>query len=320
LKEFTFEEHDFKISFNQPPIASSDSSEFNDSPLITYYWEDQNEDITHANSYYSISLVSYPSDFIHSDSAFDVVEGFINSTQYGLLDDDTFSLLTSSLIEKNGFPGKSFKWKNKSSNIFFEYQVYLIENKLFQLSVITREGQNHNFSIQKFFNSFGLLNTKAGNYKIAISSDKRTLSIEFPDTPKVDTKILDSEYGKLSLEIQTYEPKSKDDNMVYVALETKYQEKIIDKNDTYALNVFYANSINNALNSVGGTIISIHDIYYNENPGKEFRCYYSEGKAIMVYRLFYIDEILYNLGVMTLPENDKNKAMNKYFQSFKIIR
>jgi hypothetical protein len=40
LKEFTFEEHDFKISFNQPPIASSDSSEFNDSPLITYYWEE----------------------------------------------------------------------------------------------------------------------------------------------------------------------------------------------------------------------------------------------------------------------------------------
>jgi len=107
---------------------------------------------------------------------------------------------------------------------------------------------------------------------------------------------------------------------VYVASETKYPETIIDKNDTYALNTLYANSINQSLSSVGGTIISITDIDYNGNPGKEFRCYYSQGKAIMVYRLFYIDETLYNFGVMTLPEKEKNKAMNKFFESFKVIR
>jgi len=319
-KEFSFEEHNFKIDFNQPPIASSDSSEFNDAPLITYYWEAENEDATQENSYYSISVVSYPSDFIHSDSVFDVVEGFINSTQYSLLDDDTFSLLTSSLTEKEGFPGKSFKWKNNSSNIFFENQVYLIENRLFQLTVIAREGYNHNIFVQGFFNSFGLLNISKGNYKIAIAYNERTLSIEFPDTPKVDTKIVDTEHGKVSLEIQSYEPTNKDDNLVYVASETKYPEKIIDKNDPYALNTLYANSINQSLSSVSGTIISIADIDYNGNPGKEFRCYYLEGKAIMVYRLFYIDETLYNFGVITLPENEKNKAMNKFFQSFQIIR
>lgn len=319
-KEYNYEEHYFKINFNQEPVTSIDSSEFNDSPLNTFYWEVEPEDSTHENIYYSINLVSYPSDFIHSDSAFNVVEGFINSTQNSILEDETFSLLSSSLLEKNGYPGKSFKWKNNSNNIFFEYEVYLIENKLFQLSVVSREGQNHNKFIDQFFESFTLMNIPKGSFRIPNISNERTYLIEFPENPKIENRIVDSEYGKLSLEIQSYEPIDNNDNMAYVALETKYPTKIIDQNDTYSLNTFYKNSIDGSLNSVSGQLISINDIYHNGKLGKEFRCYFSEGKALMVYRLFYINESFYTFGVITLPNKDKNKAMNKFFESFKIIK
>jgi hypothetical protein len=101
-------------------------------------------------------------------------------------------------------------------------------------------------------------------------------------------------------------------------METKYPTNVINPNDTYGLNIFYKKSIDGSLNSVNGELISIIDIYYNENLGKEFRCYFSEGKALMVYRLFYIDNRLYSYGVITTPDNDKNNAMNIFLESFKI--
>lgn len=317
-KKYDYSSYNFSISFPQEPQFSIDSSTFNDSPLNTFYWELNVSDTLHSNSYYSVSLTTYPSEFIHSDSLLNVVEGFINSTQNSLLEDESYTNLSSSLIEKNGFPGKVFKWKNNSNGIFFEFHVFLIESRLFQLSIVSREGENHNKLINQYFDSFEAVNISLGTFKLPELSNKRTLSINFPENPTEQKKTVDSEYGKLQLDIQTLEPKSKDKNLVYVAMETKYPTNVIKPNNTYGLNTFYKKSIDGSLNSVNGELISIIDIYYNENLGKEYRCYFSEGKALMVYRIFYIDNRLYSYGVITTPDNDKNKTMNKFLESFKI--
>lgn len=317
-KKYDYSSYNFSVSFPQEPQFSIDSSTFNDSPLNTYFWELNVSDTLHSNSYYSVSLTTYPSDFIHSDSLLTVVEGFINSTQNSLLEDDSFTNLSSSLIEKNGFPGKVFKWKNNSNDIFFEFHVFLIESRLFQLFIVSREGANHNKLINQYFDSFEIVNVSSGTFKLPELSNNRTLSINFPEIPTEQKNTVDSEYGKLQLDIQTLEPKSKDKNLVYLAMETKYPTNVIKSNDTYGLNNFYKKSIDGSLNSVNGELISINDIYYNDNLGKEYRCYFSEGKALMVYRIYYINNRLYSFGVMTTPDNDKNKMMNKFLDSFKI--
>lgn len=317
-KIYDYSSYNFSVSFPQEPQFSIDSSTFNDSPLNTYFWELNVSDTLHSNSYYSVSLTTYPSDFIHSDSLLTVVEGFINSTQNSLFEDDSFTNLSSSLIEKNGFPGKVFKWKNNSNDIFFEFHVFLIESRLFQLFIVSREGANHNKLINQYFDSFEIVNVSSGTFKLPELSNNRTLSINFPEIPTEQKNTVDSEYGKLQLDIQTLEPKSKDKNLVYVAMETKYPTNVIKSNDTYGLNNFYKKSIDGSLNSVNGELISINDIYYNDNLGKEFRCYFSEGKGLMVYRIYYINNRLYSFGVMTTPDNDKNKMMNKFLDSFKI--
>ena len=156
-KEYVYDAHQFKIDFYQMPEFSTERSVLNDSTLITYYWELNVDDPLHENIYYSASQAAYPSEFIHSDSLFPIVDGFINSTQNSLLEDDTFTLLSSSLVEKHGFPGKVYKWKNNSNNVFLEFHVYMVENKLFQLSVVSREGKNHNPLISRYFDSFELI-------------------------------------------------------------------------------------------------------------------------------------------------------------------
>jgi hypothetical protein len=318
--KYDYSSYDFKIEFPQAPSFSIDSSSFNNEPLNTYFWEVNVSDSLHPNTYYSASLTKYPSDFIHSDSLFAVVEGFINSTQSSIIDDDSYTYLSASLVAKDGFPGKVFKWKNNSNDVFFEFHVFLIENNLFQLSLVTKSGENHNTSINRYFESFEIANISPGNFKLPELSEKRTLTIHFPEKPAEQTKTVDSEYGKLLLDIQMLEPKSEDKNMVYIAMETKYSSSVVDVDNTYELNTFYKKSIDGSLNSVNGDLISINDIYFKEHLGKEFRCYFSGGEALMVYRVFYINDRLYSVGVITTPDNDKNKKMTNFLDSFKISK
>ena len=137
-KEYIFDPQNFKIAFIQEPEYSLDSSDFNGFPLISNFWELNVNDTLHENIYYSVSEIGYPSDFIHSDSLFSTVEGFISSTQSSLIGNDNFTLLGSSLTEKHGYPGKIFKWKSNPNGVFLEFHVYLVENKLFELAVVTK--------------------------------------------------------------------------------------------------------------------------------------------------------------------------------------
>jgi hypothetical protein len=317
-KEYVFDSHNFKIDFFQKPDFSVDSSVFNDSPLITYFWELNVDDPSHENIYYCVSQIAYPSEFIHSDSLFSVVEGFISSTQNGLIGDEDFTFLSSLLVEKHGYPGKVFKWKCNSNDVFLEFHVYLVENKLFELSAVSREGKNHNPFLARYFDSFEIINIRRGDYTLPVHTNERTILIRFPEVPNEQTKTVDSEYGKLSLDIQILEPKVKEDNMIYIAMETKYPSGVVDPGDTDALNGLYEKAIDGSINSVNGELISIDDIYYKDNLGKEYRCYFSEGNALMVYRYFFIDDSFYSFGVITLPERDKNEGMTAFFDSFGI--
>lgn len=317
-KEYVYDTFHFKIDFLQQPDFSVDSSVFNDSPLITYFWELNVDDPLHENIYYSVSQVNYPSDFIHSDSLSAVVDGFIGSTQNSLIGDENFTLLSSSLTEKHGYPGKVFKWKSNSNNVFLEFHVYLVENRLFELSVVSREGINHNPFLDKYFGSFEIISLHTGNYALPENANERTIIVMFPEVPDEQTKTVDSEYGKLSLDIQILEPQVKEDNMVYIAMETKYPSGLVDQEDTDALNDFYRKAIDGSLNSVNGELISINDVFFKDKPGKEYRCYFSGDQALMVYRYFFIDDNFYSIGVITLPDKDKNKGMIKFFDSFRI--
>lgn len=319
-RNYDLKEYQFTIDFFEEPDFSKDTFLYNESPLVTYFWESKVADTLHANNYYSIGLTTYPSNIIHSDSSFSLVEEFINSTQNSLVNDSIYTSLSSTLIEKNGYPGKAFKWKSKEGNVFFEFQVFLVENRLFELSVVSRQGENHNIYIDKFFDSFEFNGIPKGKFGLPQSFNKRTISVKFPMAPEEQTKILDSEYGKLTVDLQMLELKSLSDNRVYMAMETEYPNKIIDENNPDELSAYYKKSIDGAINSVNGKLVSVNDIYYNGKPGKEFRCSISNGEILMVYRVFYINHRAYSLGVLALPNNDKNKAMMKFFDSFEIMK
>lgn len=315
------DEHNFELSFYQTPLVSVDSSAFQGEPLFTYSWELDVTDSLHSNKYYSVVKTDYPADYIHSDSLFNMVEGFINSTQNYLVENDEFDLLSSTLDETNGFPGKIFKWKNVNNNVHLQFRVYLINHSLFQISAVAREGEEQNISLGRFFGSFKVVGIPNGNFQILSNNDELTYSIKFKKEPTEENKVVDSEYGKLSMDIKMLELKdSSDPNLFYIAMETKYPTDVVKDGDTYGLNRFYKKAIDGSLAAVNGVLISIEDVYYDSYLGKEYRFYYAGGQILMVYRLFYVDGSLYQHGVITEPKKDKNEGMNRFFKSFKLLK
>lgn len=319
--KITPKDHNFELLFYQKPIEALDSTVFQGTSLYTYSWEADIEDTLHANKYYSIHKTTYPSDFIHSDSLFSVVEGFINSTQSSLLEDDAFTLLSSTLEEKNGFPGKVFKWKNIDTDMHLQFRIYLVNNILFQLSVVSREREEHNLAVNKYFDSFELVGLVKGSFEIISDKGKSTYSINFKDEPSMQHKVIDSEYGQLPMESRILETEDGiDPNLIYISTEVTYPNAFLDEGDVYALNNLYKNSINGSLEAVNGELISIDDIYYDSYLGKEYKCYYAGGKALMIFRVFYINGRLYQHGIITDPQKDNNKDMKKFFKSFKLLK
>jgi hypothetical protein len=310
--------HNFKINFFQKPVFKVDTAELQGSPLYIYNWENDVIDTLHSNSYYSLSLSYYPAEFMHSDSSFTVVESFINSSQNSFLENKDLTLLSSTLTVKKGYPGKIFKWKRNVDNVFFEIHIYLIQNKLFELLVICREGKNHNNSIHHFIDSFEPTSILTGKFSIPNLKPETILMADFPGTPKEQSQMVDSEFGKLFLTLKSYEPTSQDSNILYMSGETAYEKEPINQGDTYSLNKFYKNAIDGSINSINGQLISISDINIEGHLGKEYKAYTTDHNVIIVYRMLYLDKKMFLLGVITPFKNDKNPAMLKFLNSFRL--
>lgn len=310
---------DFRIDFIEQPQESLDTIQLNEQPLYCYNkWVDV-KDTTHDNVQYSASETTYPAHYIHSDSTLTMVEEFIGSTQSDMSEDNDFTLLHSILIELNGYPGKEFKWKCIKSNRDLIYRYYLVKNKLYELSVVCNDNQNNNGSINRFFSSFKLLNETDGHFKIPIQSGKRKSQITFPGKTTDTYRLVDTDFGKISIDIRTYTPVGENDNLLYMLTESGYNTDVVDEKDPIALNDFYIKHMEKAISSANGVLMTLTDVNYKNYAGKEFRFHVRNETSIFVYRSFMINHCLYSIVVATNAEKDNNAAMKSFFDSFDVV-
>lgn len=317
LSQNTLIQQNFSINWVDTPQYSIDTIPLEDFGVVSEYWILEMEDESHPNWKYVISKDQYPSDYIHSDSAKSTIEELINSTQYELLDDNSLELQSSIEIENSGYYGKEFRWKDNLNNIYFRHQVYIIENSIFQLSVYSREGTNHNTDINKFFDSFQLNPSLRGNYSGNSDNYIQSYTIKFPQTPSLMSKVVDTEVGKLTMYINIFEPENDSNNFAYMVSEARYPPNTINATNKYELNSFYAKAINGSLNSTEGEIITVKDIELAGFSGKEYKCYILNGASIATYRVFLINQNLYILGVFAQIDKDENAEMKNFLDSFK---
>lgn len=317
-KDYDFSNHNFKIKFYEEPELSVDSTLANGFYITSYQWKVNIRDTSHANVHYIVAVTTLNPSVIHSDSSLNLVEDLLNEAQRPVFNNSDYVLLHSYLLEKNGFPGKVYSWKRKEYNMFMEFHSYLVENRLYEFGVITKPNKNHNVHINYFLNSFELVNVSKGKFTKPTIDKNTKLVARFPQKPEERVEMIDSKYGKLLSNMHILETKTDDSNLAYITYEAKFPPNAVNQDDIQELNSFYKTFIEGSLNTSNGELVSIKDIHYKEKLGKEFRSSLFQGSMLMIVRLFFIDNALYSIGVLTTSDKDNNKQMEDFFNSFSI--
>ena len=164
----------------------------------------------------------------------------------------------------------------------------------------------------------GFVNSKKW---FSLESKEYNFKIEFPAEPTENPQIVDSEIGELKLNMFIYETpeNGNDDNLVYLVNCTEYPDSVINSDISEILSDFFRNSIDGAVGSVSGNIISENVIQINDFPGREIKIEFQEGAAIMSLKMFLVKNRMYMLQVITESKNDSNKSIARFMDSFELM-
>lgn len=308
----------FKLNMFGEIIPSIDTLYIEDDEILMHSWTSNIEDESHPNRLYMINSSIYPSSFIHSDSTFSLIEGFLNSGVADLLEDDSYEYLSSTLMILEGYPGKEYKFKEIESGSHIIYRSYLIQNQFLELISISNPEKWFNLDNDKFHESLKLIDRKTNTIDYGFTLiETPSYEIDFPSEPKEEKMFVDSDVGKLNLSMKILETKNTSGTIAFLSGETKYPENyVMDEKD---LEEYYTLSINGTLASTNATLLDRKEFTYKGYKGVEFYASLFEGKITGVYRSVYIENTTYISGVL-MTDKTLNKEAKTFMDSFKIIK
>ena len=168
------------------------------------------------------------------------------------------------------------------------------------------------FSLLSFINSdeWYLLRSEQYGYKI-----------KFPKAPTENPQVINSEIGKLKMNIFMYDAsqKGKDDNLVYMVNYTEYPDTLISSEKTEILDDFFRNSIDGAVKNVHGELLSEKIIKIGEYPGREIKIDFKDGMAVIRMRSYLVNNKMYVLQTITETKKDFNKSITLFMDSFELL-
>jgi hypothetical protein len=147
--------------------------------------------------------------------------------------------------------------------------------------------------------------------------------IEFPQKPEESLQDVDSEIGKLKLNIKSYEVTEKspaDDNLMYLINCTVFPDSIVNSNNTARHDGFFRGTIDGAVKKIGGKLISEKKIsLQGDYPGREVQIDFNEGNAIIYMRLYLVNNKLFMLETITETAKAPNTSITRFLNSFQLL-
>ncbi len=142
----------------------------------------------------------------------------------------------------------------------------------------------------------------------------------FPKKPTESSQTVPSAIGDLELKMYMYEvtDTTKDDNLLYMLMETNYPDSLINSDKKDLLDNFFRNAIDGSANNVQGSkILTETKIELAGFPGREARVSLNVGVPCINKMHFYlVKNKMYILEVITDARKDFNKSMDKFMNSF----
>lgn len=129
-----------------------------------------------------------------------------------------------------------------------------------------------------------------------------------------------TDIGDLNYITFLHQSKEKDaDNLVYMVSYCDYPEFSIHSDSTELAEEFFKTTIETAVESVQGELAYASEIKINEYPGRLWRVYYNEGKAIIKTKAFLVKNRYYSIQVITLKDKSLNLEIDNFLDSFSLL-
>ncbi len=110
------------------------------------------------NLAYILTETEYPDSLINSDNK-DKLDAFFKNSIDGIANNFHGKLMSESKTEIKGFPGRQVKLGIQQGKSIINIRLYLVKNRMYMLEIITAADKDYNRSINKFMNSFEIMNS-----------------------------------------------------------------------------------------------------------------------------------------------------------------
>ena len=151
------EDHGYQIEFPKEPSVSVQTVNTEAGPVDMHiHMLDLSKKEEDSNLIYLSSVAKYPDTLVHSDRK-EQLAGFFKETINGLIASIDGELLDEKSVQIGEYQGEEVKVNFQDGMAIIRIRIYLVENKVYMLQVITKTENDSNDSISRFMNSFALI-------------------------------------------------------------------------------------------------------------------------------------------------------------------
>lgn len=146
--------------------------------------------------------------------------------------------------------------------------------------------------------------------------------ILIPKEPSFITKEINTENGPMKMNIFVHQPLKSDEdvNTFYGINITDYPDNVVDYKNKEDLDEFFKSSIAGSVKSVNGELVYEEIINFKGCPGRDYRVLIRNGTVTIRSKMIVVKNRVYTLTTITDKQNDFNKSISKFIDSFKLIK
>lgn len=150
-------------------------------------------------------------------------------------------------------------------------------------------------------------------------SEEFAFITKFPEQPKVTVQQVETEIGEIDMHVISYSPTGvNDNNVVYSVIRSDYPKEVFEAKDDEYNNSVLDGAVNGAVTNVNGELSFDKKIMHNGFPGRSIKIKI-EG-AFIYMNAILVNNMIYITQVVCMADKDENKDINRFMDSFDIIK
>lgn len=155
-----------------------------------------------------------------------------------------------------------------------------------------------------------------------LKAEEYGYQITFPTEPVLQQRVVDSEVGKLKLNMHLLDQTKSDkiNGQVYISGHTAYPEGTVHSDKKEILDDFFKGAIEGNVKNVNGSLMSEKVIEKDGFPGREIIISLMGDNVRIKARSYLVGNVMYTTQVLFFTKNNTNPKKDKFLDSFELLK